>query len=48
MDVQQEVEFLNLLNNKVNTVAHEVAVRGTLEEVIAMIKGRIHQLLHDD
>ena len=47
MDVQKEIEFLLLLDNKVTLLAEKVAVIGPLIEVIAMIKGRIQTLQHE-
>jgi hypothetical protein len=44
MDVQAEIEFLRLLDNKVTEVAEDVAIIGPLQEVIAMIQSRIQQL----
>jgi hypothetical protein len=38
MDVQKEIDFLLLLDNKVTLLAEKVAVIGPLIEVIAMIK----------
>jgi hypothetical protein len=47
MDIQKEIEFLLLLDNKVTLLAEKVSVIGPLIEVIAMIKGRIETLRHE-
>jgi len=44
MDVQDEIEFLILLRDKIDILVSDVAVNGPLIEISAMLTARIEKL----